>query len=195
MNASTDNLGCQSEQIAAYLDGELDGNSSTLLEEHLKECSRCTAELTEQRQLLCSFDSALGQSGELPLPKDFAQIVAAHAESDMSGVRGRAEHKRALTYCVLLATASFALLGAASINLVFGVGRTIVHRASVVFDLVWTTAYDAVAGMAVISRVLSKGFIPESHLAGFVIVSLLLALAVVLLSRLIASYHRTRLSE
>src|ERR1700730_4227914 len=108
MNASTDNLVCHTEQIAAYLDGELDGNSSTLLEEHLKECARCTAELTEQRQLLCAFDSALGQSGELPLPKDFARIVAAHAESDMSGVRERAEHKRALRYCVLLAAASFA---------------------------------------------------------------------------------------
>ena len=194
MNSSTDNLACQSEQIAAYLDGELDGNSSAMLEEHLKECSRCTAELTEQRRLLCSFDSALGQSGELPLPKDFAKIVAAHAESDMSGVRGRAEHKRALTYCVLLATASFALLGATAGNLVFGVGRAIAHRASGVFDLVWKTTYDAVAGTAVISRVVSKGFIPESYLAGFV-VFLLLALAVVLLSRLIASYHRTRLSE
>jgi predicted anti-sigma-YlaC factor YlaD len=194
MKASTDNLVCQSEQIAAYLDGELDGNSSTLLEEHLKECSRCTAELTEQRQLLCAFDSALGQSGELPLPKDFAQIVAAHAESDMSGVRERAEHKRALGYCALLAAASLALLGAASSSLVFGVGRAIVHKVSGVFDLVWTTAYDAVAGMAVISRVVSKGFIPPSHVAGFV-VSLLLVLAVVLLSRLIASYHRTRLSE
>src|SRR3982074_3835795 len=106
MNASTDNLVCQSDQIAAYLDGELDGASSTVLENHLKECSRCAAELTEQRQLLCAFNSALGQSGALPLPKDFAQIVAAHAESDMSGMRGRAEHKRALKYCVLLAVAS-----------------------------------------------------------------------------------------
>src|SRR3989442_445627 len=130
MNASTDNLFCQSEQIAAYLDGELDGNSSTLLENHLKECSRCAAELTEQRQLLCAFDSALEQSGELPLPKDFAQIVAVHAESDMSGVRKRAEHKRALRYCAVLAAASFALLGATAGNLVFGVGRAIAHRAS-----------------------------------------------------------------
>jgi anti-sigma factor RsiW len=194
MNASTDHLVCHTEQIAAYLDGELDGNLSTLLEEHLKECARCTAELTEQRQLLCAFDSALGQSGELPLPKDFARIVAAHAESDMSGVRERAEHKRALRYCVLLAAASFALLGAAASNMVFGVGRAILHRVSGVFDLVWTTAYDAVAGVAVISRVVSKGFIPQSYLAGFV-VFLLLALAVVLLSRLIANYHRTRLSE
>jgi predicted anti-sigma-YlaC factor YlaD len=194
MNASTDNLVCHSEQIAAYLDGELDGDSSFRLEEHIKECSRCTAELTEQRRLLCAFDSALGQSGELPLPRNFARIVAAHAESDMRGVREHAEHKRALRYCALLAVASFALLGAASSNLVFGVGRALVHRVSGVFDLVWTTAYDAVAGMAVISRVVSKGFIPQSHLVGFV-AFLLLALAVVLLSRLIANYHRTRLSE
>ena len=78
--------------------------------------------------------------------------------------------------------------------MVFGVGRAILRRVSGVFDLVWTTAYDAVAGVAVISRVVSKGFIPQSYLAGFV-VFLLLALAVVLLSRLIANYHRTRLSE
>jgi hypothetical protein len=194
MSASTDKLGCHSEQIAAYLDGELDLRLCALFEEHVKECPRCAAELTEQQRLLCAFDSALGQAGEMPLPENFARIVAAHAESDMSGVRGRAEHKRALRFCALLAGASFALLGAAARDLVFSVGRVIVKRVSGVVDLVWTTAYDAVAGLTVISRVVSKRFIPESYLAGLV-AFLLLALAVVLLSRLIASYHRTRLIE
>src|SRR2546422_8940177 len=126
MSASRNRLGCQSEQIAAYIDGELDDNSRSLLEEHLKACPRCAADLTDQRQLLCAFDSVLGQSGDLPLPRNFARIVAAHAASDMSGVRGRAEHKRALRYCALLAVASFALLGAASGSLVFGLGRAVV---------------------------------------------------------------------
>jgi hypothetical protein len=191
MSASTNKCGCQSEQIAAYLDGELDDSACAQLEAHHEECSPCATELTEQRRLLCAFDSALGQGGELPLPKDFARIVAAHATSDMRGVRDRAEHKRALRYCALLALASFALLGAASTTLVFGVGRAFVNRIGGVFDLVWMTVYDAVAGMTVVLRVVSKRFVPESHLAGFV-AFLLLALAVVLLSRLIASYHRAR---
>jgi anti-sigma factor RsiW len=194
MSASTNQPGCLHEQIALYLDGELEDDERRQLESHLKGCSPCAAEVTLQRQLLSAFDSALGPSGELPLPKNFARIVAAHATSDMRGMRGRAEHRRALRYCVLLALASFALLGVASSRLVFGLARAVVHRVSGVLDLVWTTAYDAVAGVTVISRVVSRTFIPESRLAGLV-GFLLLALAVILLSRLIASYHRTRLID
>ena len=194
MSASTNKLRCQSEQIAAYLDGDLDDNSCFELEQHIKQCASCSAELTEQRRLLCAFDSALSPSGELPLPRDFARIVAVHAESDMRGVRARAEHKRALRYCVLLLLASFALLGAATSKVVFGAGRAIVHRASGVFDLAWTSAYDALSGVTVISRVVGKGFIPGSYLARFAAI-IFLALVVVLLSRLVAGYHRTRLTE
>ncbi len=187
---NTDQRDCQIEQIASYLDGELDSAASLLFESHLKECSRCATELREQRRLLGALDSVLSRSSDLPLPKNFARIVASRAESDMSGVRERGERGRALRLCAILAAASLALLGVATRAYVLNFVRKIGRPIGAVLDLVWTTIYDAVTGLAVISRVLSKSFVPSS-LAGF----LILALAVLLLSRLISSYHRTRFIE
>jgi hypothetical protein len=187
---NNDQRDCQLEQIASYLDGELDSAASSLFEGHVRECSRCASELGEQRRLLGALDSVLSRSSDLPLPKNFARIVATHAESDMSGMRERGERGRALRLCAILAAASLALLGVATRAYVFNFVRKIGRPIAVVLDLFWNTIYDAVTGLAVISRVLSKSFVPGS-LAGF----LLLALAVLLLSRLIASYHRTRLIE
>jgi len=161
-----------------------------MFEGHLKECARCAAQLGEQRRLLGALDSVLSRSSDLPLPQDFARIVATRAESDMSGMRERGERGRALRLCAILAAAAMALLGVATrahvLNFVRKIGRPI----AAVLDLLWATIYDAVTGLAVISRVLSKSFVPSS-LAGF----LMLALAVLLLSRLIWSYHRTRFIE
>jgi anti-sigma factor RsiW len=186
-----DQRDCQVEQIASYLDGELDHAECLLFEAHLKECSSCAAELSGQRSLLGALDSVLSTGSDLPLPKNFARIVATHAESDMSGMRERSEHRRALRLCAVLVAASLALLGVAArtyvISLVLGVGRPI----TAVFDLVWSTIYDAATGFTIISRVLSKSFAPGSQVEGLV-AFFLLALAVLLLSRLIASYHRTR---
>lgn len=180
--------------IAAYIDGELSERASLELEEHFKNCTSCSSELRRQRQLLCTLDSAFGFGSDLPLPRDFARTVAAHAESDMRGVRERGEHKRALILCVLLAVTSFALLGTAAREVVFNLVRSFGRQVAGVLDLVGTMVYDAVAGVAVISRVLSKGVIPASYGSGF-IEFLLLALAAVLLSRLIARYRRTRFIE
>lgn len=188
---NTDQRDCQIEQIASYLDGELDHAACLLFEAHLKECARCANELTGQRRLLGALDSVLSSGSDLPLPKNFARIVATHAESDMSGLRERREHGRALQLCALLAAASLTLLGVAArayvLNFALAVGRPI----TAVFDLVWTTIYDAATSFAIISRVLSKTFAPGSQLDGL-LAFILLALAVLLLSRLIASYHRTR---
>ena len=191
---NTNKSDCQIEQIAAYLDDELDDRACALFESHLRECSDCGAELREQRSLLCALDSVLSRGSDLPLPANFAQIVAAHAESDMRGVRNRREHGRALRVCLVLAAASLALSGVAARGFVSNFARTIARPISAVFDLVWTTLYDAVTGLAIISRVLSKGFVPDSYLVGLLGL-LFLVLAVFLLSRLIASYHRTSLVE
>ncbi len=53
--------------------------------------------------------------------------------------------------------------------------------------------YDTVAGLVVIVRVLSRKIIVESGSAGGLIV--VLAVAVLILSRLISGYHRTGATE
>ena len=179
---------CQGEQIAAYLEGELDASAGELLEQHLLECKDCSAELNSQRLFICELDASLMLTPDLPVPSNFAQIVAARAESDMRGVRDGREHKRAFRFCVILALASFALLGAAASKVVFSTGRTIANHIFGVFGLLWTTLYDAALGLTVISRVISGGLIPDSPFAG--LAALLLVLGVVLLSLLISSYHK-----
>lgn len=187
---------CQEEQIAAYIDGELEASASALFEQHLLECRVCSAELNAQRLFMCELDATLTLAPDLPVPSNFAQIVAARAESDMSGVRDNREHKRAFRFCLILALASFSLLGAAATKAVFFSGRTVANQILGIFGLLWTTLYDAAVGLAVISRVISGGLAPESPFAG--LAALLIALGIVLLSLLISSYHRShelRLSE
>jgi anti-sigma factor RsiW len=110
---------CQSEDVAAYLDGELQPEAAARFEQHLKGCAACAADLQEQRRLLCTLDLALKQrgDGDLRLPKNFSQIVTAHAQSDLSGLRSEPlERRRALRLCLALGAASFALLGGAVVS-------------------------------------------------------------------------------
>ncbi|HXD31399.1 MAG TPA: zf-HC2 domain-containing protein [Pyrinomonadaceae bacterium] len=189
-----DQSNCQIDQIASYLDDELDGVALSQFKAHLIECPRCRAELADQQRLLGTLNAALTNKSELSLPPNFARVVAAHAESDMSGMRTSTEHRRAFQWCAILAVASVALLGVAARTYLANLLRTVARPASIAVDLVWTTIYDAVTGLVVISRVISKGFVPGSSLVrlfGF----LLLGFAVLVLSRLISNYHRTRLID
>ncbi len=181
---------CRKDQIAAYLDGELDAGAGSLVERHVKNCRVCEAELNAQRLFILELDFALALPPELPVPPNFAEIVAARAESDMSGVRNGIEHRRALRFCMILALTSFALLGAAASKAVFFSGQAIVVKVLGILGLLWMTLHDAAVGLAVISRVVSAGMIPESPFAG--LAALFLALAVILLSLLISSYHQHR---
>jgi predicted anti-sigma-YlaC factor YlaD len=185
---------CQSEEIAAYLDGELDSVVRQLFEEHLKECPSCTSNLEEQKRLLCMLDFALGGGsggqGSLPLPKDFAQQVAVRAESDMSGVRRSSEHGVALRVCAVLTLVSFALLGGAAMSeAVVGPANALFKRGAIILDFTWHVLYDAGAGLTVISRDFGGHLLFESHplvLLG----SLLLAVALVLLLHRLGNYQR-----
>lgn len=188
--------GCQSEEAAAYLDGELETQAALSFERHLEECERCADELREQRRLLCTLDFALGgvEADDLPLPKNFSRIITAHAQSDLSSLRSeRIEHKRALRLCLGLAVVSFALLGTAAVSeSVLKPLVTLVRHGGVVFGFVWRAVYDFGAGLAVIARAIGNHTLFDSHLLAAP-VFLLLAVAVVLLPRLISSYHRTHI--
>ena len=194
MDHATDISYCQSDQLAAYLDGELSAADSVVIDEHLRQCAKCRGELADQRSLLRTIDSTFRPAENLPLPIDFARLVAARAESDMSGVRDRREHRLAFRLCAGLALLAFAIMGFASSSVIFNFGRRAFNLVTGVFDLGWTIVYDAGAGLMIVSRMLGKGFIPGSLFTGLV-TFLLLGLAFLVLSRLIAHYHRTRLID
>jgi succinate dehydrogenase hydrophobic anchor subunit len=188
--SNTDHI-CETEKIAAYIDGELDPALVADLEEDIKQCSRCASELQAQRLFMCELDSALASPFDLEVPGNFAQVVAVHAESDMRGVRDRAEHTRALRFCIILAVAAFALLGAASSKAIILNIREVADKVLGVIGFFAKAIYDAAAGFTLVSRVVSRGLITDSRLTALTGI-LLVALAIGLLSLLISRYHRTR---
>ncbi|HSP63495.1 MAG TPA: zf-HC2 domain-containing protein [Pyrinomonadaceae bacterium] len=185
---------CRTEDVAAYLDGELDGAASESFEAHLKTCARCATELRMQRQLLCTLDFAFSEPS-FELPRNFSRVVAAHAESDLSGISKKNERRRALQLCALLALLAFALLGAASRTLVFQPARSFLRIAGSLLDLVGHALYDAGTGAAVIVRVVGRALILAPHGLGLILIVLPFFVALALLPRLIVNYHRAQVIE
>jgi anti-sigma factor RsiW len=180
---------CSVNLIPAYIDGELEDDARVLFEQHLEGCGDCRAELTAHRLFICELDAAMMQTFDVAMPDDFSRVVAARAESDMSGVRSFAEHRKALSICAILAFVAFALLGTAARTSIVTVGRMLAGKVFGAAGFLWTAFYDAAVSVTVISRVVSRKVFFESGNFGVLLV--LLALAVLLLSRLISNYHRT----
>lgn len=193
MNATHENA-CPAENVAAYLDGELSGLGVEDFEAHLAECRDCATELRSQRQLLCTLEAALSDAPHFKLPQNFTRIVAARAESDLSGMRDKVERRRALKMCAVLALAAFALLGATSGVMVFQPVRGFAQMIARLSDLLWQTMYDAAVGVGIILRMISRAAVASPYGVG-VLLTLAFLIAVSLLPRLIANYHRTEIIE
>ena len=191
---ATNNYICETENIVAYIEGDLDPAARLALEEHLKDCEACVSELQSQRVFMCELDSVLASPFDLAVPANFARVVAVHAKSDMSGMRNRAEHARALRFCIVLGLAAFALLGVASSKSVLLSLKVIVGKVFGVLGFFGEAILNAAAGFTVVSRVVSRGLITDSRFAGLAGL-ILVVLFIAILSRLIARYHRTRLIE
>jgi anti-sigma factor RsiW len=194
MSATGQEKICERNLIAAYVDGELDETLTHLFEEHLESCAPCREELRAHRLFVCELDAALtADSGAIPVPAEFSRMVAARASSDMSGVRTRSENRKALSICIILALGGFALLGATARDSIFLIAEKFIATCLSVAGFVSIAVYNSIAGLAVIFRVLSRKVIIESGSLGPVLV--LLAVAILILSRLISNYHRTSATE
>lgn len=191
---SSDRKDCQLEDVAAYLDGELDGAALEAFEEHLKACPDCTTELRAQRQLLCTLDFAFNEPRSFELPRNFTRVVAAHAENDLSGMREWPERRRALQLCAVLALGSFALLGAASRTLVLDPVRSFFRIAGSLIGLVWQAVYDAGMGLALVVRVVGRALLLGPH-GLWLLLALAFITSLSLLPFLIAKYHRAQIAE
>lgn len=184
---------CERNLIAAYIDGELETDATLLFEDHLQNCAPCRVELRAHRLFICELDAALTDSADIEVPANFSRMIAARATSDMSGVRTRTENRKALGICVILGLTGFALLGASASGAIFVVAEKFVTTGLGIIGFLATAVYDTIAGLAVIFRVLSRKIIIES--GSLVPVLLLLAFAILILSRLISNYHRTGATE
>ena len=185
---------CRKDNIAAYIDGELDVASRSVLEVHLKECKSCASELQEQKLFMCELDLALANSSELAMPPNFARVVAVNAASDMSGARSAVERARALRFCIVLGLAAFAFLGFATSKAILLSAQSVSGKVLGALNLTAQTVFNAATGFTVVSGVVGRGLLTDFHLAGLGGL-LLFALAIGVLSLLITRYHRTRLTE
>ncbi len=186
--------GCEFEDIAAYLDGELNEVALQRFENHLKSCTHCDSELREQRRLLCTLEVAFSDSRAFDLPNNFTRVVTARAENDLRGVRNKTEGRRALQLCAGLALISFALLGAATRVVVFDPLRTFFRVTRALLDLGWQAASEAVSSALVLIRVIGNAlFSANNGLGIFLLVAFLGSVSVLLL--LITKYHRAEIVE
>jgi anti-sigma factor RsiW len=193
MNAGNQNSICERNLFAAYVDGELNGELTGLFEQHVDNCGPCRAELRAHRLFVCELDAALADGMDLQVPAGFSKMVATRATSDMRGVRSRSEHRKALGISLILALAGFALIGAAARDALFAIGQQFVSATLSLGAFLSGIVYDSAAAVAVIFGVLSRKIIVES--GSLVPLLLLLALAILILSRLISDYHRTGVTE
>lgn len=182
---------CDQNLIGVYVDGELDAALTVRLEDHLKDCTDCQFELRAHRLFVCELDATLTRNADIPVPVDFSRIIAARARSDMSGVRTRSENRKALAICMALALSGLALLGGTARLAVFMVVEKFVTKVFSLAEFVVTAIYDALVGAFVIFKVLSGKV--QSGSSGPLLV--LLAVAVLVLSRLLSHYHRTGATE
>jgi predicted anti-sigma-YlaC factor YlaD len=185
---------CRPEEAAAYLDGELSAGEEASFEQHARACQQCAAVLNEQKRLLCMLAVAFGEplKREPALPRDFSRVVRVHAQSDMSRVR--TEKKRALLLCTALAALAFALLGGAAVSSVLAPVRVVGRALGAALDVLAHTVVEAGRGAALILRALGASLAREPG-ALRLITFIGLTGAIVLLLRLINSYHRTRLPD
>src|SRR5438445_5520441 len=101
---------CPTDEIAAYIDGEMDAAREFELETHLAACEICSLELNQQKQFLASLNSSLKHEGDLELPANFTKLIVANAESTVSGLRRPRERFNAMFICAgLFLFALFAL--------------------------------------------------------------------------------------
>jgi len=185
---------CQLEDVAAYLDGELTGVALDEFERHLEVCAACTTELRTQRQLLCTLDVAFNDARSFHLPNDFARVVTAHAENDLTGMRDHRERRRALQLCALLALVSFGLLGAATRAVVFDPLRSFFRVTRVLVDLVWRATSEAASSAAVVIRMIGRAMLfAQTGSRFFFVLAFLVSIS--FLSLLIANYHRAQIIE
>ena len=183
--------GCDGNDIAAYLDGELHPDDESRVEAHFSVCSQCRDELALQKEILSAIDSAMEAPGRGPdVPPNFARVVTVNAESSISGIRTPGERFKAAfigAALLLLITASLSTPAGSS---VYAAAEKTVVKVFAVVGIFVHSALDLLVGIGVVLRCFGQGVLFNSVLSGAVTVSLF-GLSVLMLSKLVVRYNRS----
>lgn len=157
MNLKANSFKCPSDEIAAYIDGELDPTRELKLVEHFLICELCSEELNQQKQFLCELDASLKGESELALPADFAKTIVANAESTVSGLRRPRERFNALFICAGLFLFVLFALGADAGRIFSGIA-TAFDQVAAVGGFFGHLVYSFFLGIAIIVRAVAVQF-------------------------------------
>ena len=171
---------CPSDDIAAYIDGELEGDRLRLLECHLSECSVCAEELNDQKQFLLYLDTSLGMESELDLPESFAKSVVANAEANVAGLRRPSEIYHTVFVCAAVGLFVLFAAGTESGGVLDGIYGAF-DKVAVVAGFFGHLIYDLCLGIAIVLRSFTAQFRPDIVMA--VLIAILLFVPTVFLSR------------
>lgn len=164
---------CPSDQIAAYLDGELMAEREIVLDAHFASCRVCREELNSQKQFLHGLESTLRREANVDLPDDFTRRLVANAESSVAGLRRPRE-----LYNAIFITAGLALFGLFAVGpdagkLFAGILNFLEQTASII-GIVGRMLYSIFVGAAIIIRSLASHVSSDGVAAGAGVLALLL---------------------
>ena len=142
---------CSTEEIAAYIDAELELAREIELEAHFSTCKTCSFELNEQKRFLRDLDASLNCEEPLELPANFTKIIVANAESNVSGLRRPGERYNALFICVGLTLFVLFVLGPEASRVIAGIWQ-IFEQMAIVGGFFGHLVYSLFLGVVIIIR-------------------------------------------
>lgn len=178
---------CPTEELAAYIDGELSPALELELEAHLAKCNTCSLELNQQKQFLCGLSSSLKNEGDLELPANFTRLIVANAESTVSGLRRPRERFNAIFICAGLCLFVLFALGADAGKIFEFVSGLFVQIAAV-GGFLGRVVYSVFIGVAIVLRSVATRISIDAVMA--IALTAIAAATLTYLSRKVLRIHR-----
>jgi hypothetical protein len=187
MKVQHNNFECPSEDIAFYIDGELDLARELELDAHFSTCAVCTRELNQQKQFLCGLESSLKYEGEPELPANFTKLIVTNAESHVSGLRRPAERFNAIFICVAFVLFFLFAMGSEAGKMLAGF-YLVLDQIVAVGGFFGHLVYSVFLGITIVSRTFAAQFRLDVLIA--LVFALLFAASTLFVSRKVLRIRR-----
>jgi hypothetical protein len=168
--------GCSIEEIAAYIDGELETAREAEMEAHFSTCRSCSFELNEQKRFLRDLDASLNCEEPIELPANFTKVIVANAESNVSGLRRPGERYNALFICAGFILFALFALGPEASRVIAGIGQ-IFEQMAIVGGFFGHLVYSLFLGIIIIIRSIAAQASGETIFGPAMSVVIILSLA------------------